>query len=781
MSDKTTYESLDNRIAPEALTEDHTKGLAVVDGHAVKSQEDYEDPNRLYDMLIARIRKYHPSTDVSMIEKAYKLAVKAHGDQRRKSGEPYIIHPLWVAIILADLEMDKETIAAGMLHDVVEDTKFTEEDIRREFGDEVALLVDGVTKLGRLSYSSDKLEVQAENLRKMFLAMAKDIRVIIIKLADRLHNMRTLQFMTPAKQKEKAKETMDIYAPIAQRLGISKIKTELDDLALKYSQPEVFYDLVNQINARKTEREEFVEQIVEEVSTHMKNANIKAEVNGRVKHFFSIYKKMVNQDKTVDQIYDLFAVRIIVESVKDCYAALGVINEMYTPIPGRFKDYIAMPKPNMYQSLHTTLMSSVGQPFEIQIRTEEMHKTAEYGIAAHWKYKESNDGKKSVEAQEEEKLSWLRQILEWQRDMSDNREFLNLIKGDLDLFAEDVYCFTPQGDVKNLPNGSTPIDFAYAIHSAVGNKMVGARVNGKLVNIDYKIQNGDRIEILTSQNSKGPSRDWLNIVKSTQAKNKINQWFKKEFKESNIIRGKDMIATYCRAKSINVANIIQPKYQEIVQKKYGFKDWDSVLAAIGHGGLKEGQVVNRLAEEYGKDHRQAITDEVVLERVAEAAKNKVHIAKSKSGIVVKGIDDMAVRFSRCCNPVPGDEIVGFVTRGRGLSIHRTDCINMIHLSESERARLIPAEWETEVTEKSGGQYLAEIKMYANDQQGLLMEIPRIFTEGNVDVKSMNVRTSKKGTATIEMGFIVHGREELERIVKKLQQLSGIIDIERATG
>ena len=781
MSDKTTYESLDNRIAPEALTEDHTKGLAVVDGHAVKSQEDYEDPNRLYDMLIARIRKYHPSTDVSMIEKAYKLAVKAHGDQRRKSGEPYIIHPLWVAIILADLEMDKETIAAGMLHDVVEDTKFTEEDIRREFGDEVALLVDGVTKLGRLSYSSDKLEVQAENLRKMFLAMAKDIRVIIIKLADRLHNMRTLQFMTPAKQKEKAKETMDIYAPIAQRLGISKIKTELDDLALKYSQPEVFYDLVNQINARKTEREEFVEQIVEEVSTHMKNANIKAEVNGRVKHFFSIYKKMVNQDKTVDQIYDLFAVRIIVESVKDCYAALGVIHEMYTPIPGRFKDYIAMPKPNMYQSLHTTLMSSVGQPFEIQIRTEEMHKTAEYGIAAHWKYKESNDGKKSVEAQEEEKLSWLRRILEWQRDMSDNREFLNLIKGDLDLFAEDVYCFTPQGDVKNLPNGSTPIDFAYAIHSAVGNKMVGARVNGKLVNIDYKIQNGDRIEILTSQNSKGPSRDWLNIVKSTQAKNKINQWFKKEFKESNIIRGKDMIATYCRAKSINVANIIQPKYQEIVQKKYGFKDWDSVLAAIGHGGLKEGQVVNRLAEEYGKDHRQAITDEVVLERVAEAAKNKVHIAKSKSGIVVKGIDDMAVRFSRCCNPVPGDEIVGFVTRGRGLSIHRTDCINMIHLSESERARLIPAEWETEVTEKSGGQYLAEIKMYANDQQGLLMEISRIFTEGNVDVKSMNVRTSKKGTATIEMGFIVHGREELERIVKKLQQLSGIIDIERATG
>ena len=781
MSKTTTYEAIDGRIATESVMGDNAKGLEIVDGHAVKAPGDYEDPDRLYDMLIARIRKYHPSTDVSMIEKAYRLASKAHGSQRRKSGEPYIVHPRWVAIILADLEMDKETIASGMLHDVVEDTDVSEEDIRREFGDEVALLVDGVTKLGRLSYSSDKLDVQAENLRKMFLAMAKDIRVIIIKLADRLHNMRTLQFMKPEKQKEKAKETMDIYAPIAQRLGISKIKTELDDLALKYSQPEVFFDLVKQINARKTEREEFVQQIVDEVSEHMKNANIKAEVNGRVKHFFSIYKKMVNQDKTVDQIYDLFAVRIIVESVKDCYAALGVIHEMYTPIPGRFKDYIAMPKPNMYQSLHTTLMSSVGQPFEIQIRTEEMHKTAEYGIAAHWKYKESNDGKKSVEAQEEEKLSWLRQILEWQRDMSDNREFMNLIKGDLDLFAEDVYCFTPQGDVKNLPNGSTPIDFAYAIHSAVGNKMVGARVNGKLVNIDYKIQNGDRIEILTSQNSKGPSRDWLNVVKSTQAKNKINQWFKKEFKESNIIKGKEMIAAYCKAKTINPSNILNPRYQEIVQKKYGFKDWDSVLAAIGHGGLKEGQVVNRLVEEYSKEHKQELTDEVVMEKVAEAAKNKVHIAKSKSGIVVKGIDDVAVRFSRCCNPVPGDEIVGFVTRGRGLSIHRTDCVNMIHLTEAERARLIDAEWESDVAEKDGGQYLADIKMYARDRQGLLMEMSKIFTENNVDVKSLNVRTSKQGTATIETGFIVHSREELERVVKKLRQIEGIIDIERATG
>ena len=781
MSDKKIQEIIDDRIIPQAVTSDLMKGLEVKDGHAIKNQKDYEDPEKLYDILIARIRKYHPSTDVSMIRKAYELAKSAHGDQCRKSGEPYIIHPLWVGIILAELEMDKETITAGLLHDVVEDTDYTEEDIKREFGEEVALLVDGVTKLGRLSYSSDKLELQAENLRKMFLAMAKDIRVIIIKLADRLHNMRTLQFMTPVKQQEKSKETMDIYSPIAQRLGISKIKTELDDLSLKYLKPETFFDLVDQINARKTEREEFVQQIVDDVSGYMKEAEIPCEVNGRVKHFFSIYKKMVNQDKAVDQIYDLFAVRIIVESVKDCYAALGVIHEKYTPVPGRFKDYIAMPKANMYQSLHTTLMSPVGQPFEIQIRTQEMHKTAEYGIAAHWKYKESNDGQKNVKAQEEEKLSWLRQILEWQRDMSDNREFLSLIKGDLDLFKEDVYCFTPQGDVKNLPNGSTPIDFAYAIHSAVGNKMVGARVNGKLVTIDYKIQNGDRIEILTSQNSKGPSRDWLNIVKSTQAKNKINQWFKKEFKEENIIRGKELIGTYCKSKGINAADIMVTRYQDIVQRKYGFKDWDAVLAAIGHGGLKEGQVVNRLVEEFGKEHKQEITDEVILEKVAEASKNKVHIAKSKSGVIVKGIDDMAVRFSRCCSPVPGDEIVGFVTRGRGMTIHRTDCVNMIHLTEAERARLIPVEWESDEAEKSGGQYLAEIKIFANDRQGLLMDISRIFTENEMDVKSLNVRTSKQGTATIDAGFIVHGREELNRVIDKLRQVGGILDIERTTG
>ena len=763
--------------------EELNKNLEMVDGHAVKAPEDYQDPEQLYQALIARVRKYHPSADITMIEKAYRIGKKAHKDQVRKSGEPYIIHPLWVGIILAELEMDKETIVAGMLHDVVEDTEMTLDDITREFGEEVALLVDGVTKLGQLSYSQDKLEVQAENLRKMFLAMAKDIRVIIIKLADRLHNMRTLEFMTEAKQKEKARETMDIYAPIAQRLGISKIKTELDDLSLKYYQPEVYYQLVKDLNARKTEREEFVQQIVAEVSKHMENASIKAKVYGRVKHFFSIYKKMVNQNKTLDQVYDLFAVRIIVDSVKDCYAALGVIHEMYTPIPGRFKDYIAMPKANMYQSLHTTLMGPAGQPFEIQIRTEEMHKTAEYGIAAHWKYKETGGSNAKGLNSQEEKLNWLRQILEWQRDMSDNREFLSLLKGDLDLFQEDVYCFTPNGDVKNLPNGSTPVDFAYAIHSAVGNKMIGARVNGRLVNIDYKIQNGDRIEILTSQNSKGPSRDWLNIVKSTQAKNKINQWFKSELKEDNIVRGKDLIDRYCKTKGINFGDLNKPEFQEKVMQRYAFRDWDSVLASIGHGGLKEGQVINKMIEEREKKTRKEVTDTNILDGLSEMSGNKAEVSKkSKGGIMVKGIHDVAVRFSRCCSPVPGDEIVGYVTRGRGVSIHRTDCVNIINLPSEERTRLIEAEWQQPEDDSSTKErYTTEIQIYANNRIGMFVDISKVFTERQIDITSMNVRTSKQGKATIIMTFDIHGIEELNRLTDKLRQIDGVIDIERTAG
>ena len=755
--------------------------LVFDDGH-IEAMAEYKTPEELYQDLITRVRRYHPSDDISLIERAYKVANDAHKDQARKSGEPYIIHPLCVAIILADLEMDKETIAAGLLHDVVEDTIMTTDQIRVEFGDDVALLVDGVTKLGQLQYQGDKLDLQAENMRKMFLAMAKDIRVIIIKLADRLHNMRTLKHMTPEKQQEKARETMDIYAPIAQRLGIMKVKVELDDLSLKYLQPDVYYDLVDKIAVRKVERERYVQNIVDEVSAHIERAGIKAKIDGRVKHFFSIYKKMKNQNKTIDQIYDLFAVRIIVDTVKDCYAALGVIHEMYKPIPGRFKDYIAMPKANMYQSLHTTLIGSSGQPFEIQIRTYEMHKTAEYGIAAHWKYKEASDGKKINTGAEEEKLSWLRQILEWQRDMSDNREFMNLLKSDLDLFSDSVYCFTPTGDVKNLPAGSTPIDFAYSIHSAVGNKMIGARVNGKLVTIDYVINNGDRVEILTSQNSKGPSRDWLNVVKSTQAKNKINQWFKNELKDDNIIKGRELLLSYCKAKSINQVDIMRPEYMESIMKKFGFRDWESVLAALGHGGLKEGQIINKMKEMYDRDHPKELSDEEVIKAVEEsaAAKQMLPRSKTENGIVVKGIHDVAVRFSKCCSPVPGDEIIGFVTRGRGISIHRTDCVNIINLPEIERSRLIDAEWQDESIDGKG-RYFAEITIYANNRNGLLADVSRALTEKNIDIQSMNTRTSKQGVATMNVAFEISSKEELNRVIDKLHNIESVLSIERTTG
>lgn len=753
------------------------------DGDGVIETSEFVDPDVLYEELTKCVRRYHPSADISMIEKAYAVASKAHEGQVRKSGEPYIIHPLCVAIILADLELDKETIVAGLLHDVVEDTVITMDEISEEFSEEVALLVDGVTKLGQLSYDADKVEVQAENLRKMFLAMAKDIRVILIKLADRLHNMRTLKYMRPEKQREKARETMEIYAPLAQRLGIAKVKIELDDYALKFLEPEAYYDLVEKIALRKQQREEYVQGLVEDVRNHIANANIKAEIEGRAKHFFSIYRKMINQNKTLDQIYDLFAIRIIVDSVKDCYAALGVIHEMYTPIPGRFKDYIAMPKPNMYQSLHTTLIGPTGLPFEIQIRTYDMHRTSEYGIAAHWKYKESGEG--STINKEEEKLSWLRQILEWQQDMSDNKEFMNLLKSDLNLFSDMVFCFTPSGDVKNLPNGSTPIDFAYSIHSAVGNRMVGAKVNGRLVPIDYVIQNGDRIDILTSQNSRGPSRDWLNIVKSTQAKSKINQWFRNEFKEENIIKGKELLMASAKAKAINFSDINRTEYQEKIMRKYGFHSWDDCLAAVGHGGLKEGQIVNRMYEEFRKDHPVVVSDDEILAEhqgtESGAAKEKQTRHRSRSGITVKGLYDVSVRFSKCCSPVPGDEIIGFVTRGRGVSIHRTDCINILNLPELERERLIEAEWQEDAAKQSGELYQTEVYIFGNNRTGLLVDISKIFTERDIDINSIHSRTNKQGVATIEVSFGIRSQKELQDLIEKLRHIESVIDVERTTG
>ena len=740
----------------------------------LKNPEDFENPQELYEKLISIINKYHPSDDISMIEKAYEIAFNAHKEQKRRSGEPYIIHPVSVAIILAELELDKETIAAGILHDVVEDTVLTLDEITEMFGSEVALLVDGVTKLTQLSYSKDKVEIQAENLRKMFLAMAKDIRVILIKLADRLHNMRTLEYMNTAKQAEKARETMDIYAPIANRLGISKIKIELDDLSLKYLEPEKFAEISAQRDGKLLSAEDHIHSLVDKVRKEMEDAGIKARVYGRVKHIFSIYKKMVNQNKSFDQILDLFAVRIIVDSVKDCYAALGIIHEKYKPIQGRFKDYIAMPKPNMYQSLHTTLIGPSGQPFEIQIRTEEMHKIAEYGIAAHWKYKENISG--TVMQKEEEKLSWLRQILEWQRDTDDNKEFMNFVKTDLDLFAEHVYCFTPAGDVKNLPSGSTPIDFAYAIHTAVGNKMVGARINGRQVPIDTKLSNGDRVEIITSQNSAGPSRDWLNIVKSTQAKTKINQWFKHQFKDENISRGRELILGYCKSKGIDFAKYNKPEYIEKILKKYNFQDWDSVMAAIGHGGIKEGQVINKLIEEYNKDQKEALANEDIIEEYSQKKMNRTH---GQGGIVVKGVDDVAVRFSKCCSPVPGDEIVGFITRGRGISIHRTDCINVLCMSEADRARIIDAEWQENAVESNT--YMTEINIYADDRNGILFDITKILSEANINVNSVNSRTSKQGKATITISFEIKSKEQLNSIISKIRNVDSIIDIERTAG
>ena len=762
-----------------------------VGSNTIKAVKEFTSPEELYQELIASIRKYHPSTDISLVEKAYRTAYAAHEGQMRKSGEAYIIHPLSVSIILAELELDKETIAAGLLHDVLEDTIMTEQEMIAEFGEEVYLLVDGVTKLQHLHFTdnikdpkdknADRLEMQAENLRKMFLAMAKDIRVIMIKLADRLHNMRTLKYQSAEAQQRIARETQEIYCPIAQRLGISKIKIELDDLSLKYLNPEAYYDLVEKIAVRKEIRDEYIGSLVELVREQVAEAGIKAEISGRAKHFFSIYKKMVNQDKTIDQIYDLFAIRVIVDSLKDCYAVLGIMHEKYKPIPGRFKDYIAMPKPNMYQSLHTTLIGPSGQPFEIQIRTEEMHRTAEYGIAAHWKYKEENNGNAtSTTVSEEEKLSWLKQILEWQQDMSDNKEFMSLLKSDLDLFSDAVFCFTPTGDVKNLPNGSTPIDFAYSIHSAVGNKMIGARVNGKLVTIDYVIQNGDRVEVITSQNSKGPSRDWLNIVKSTQAKNKINQWFRSEFKEDNIVKGKELMQAYAKAKGIPFHDINKPEYQEKVLRKHGFRNWEACLATIGHGGLKEGAVVNRMYEEYKKDHMVPLTDEDILENISEA-KQQMPNKKSKSGIIVKGLYDMAVHFSKCCSPVPGDEIVGFVTRGRGVSVHRTDCVNVLNLTDIERVRLIEAEWQEGAESEELGDYYAEIKIFCNDKPGLLVDISRVFAERDINIVGIHSRSNKQGVATIEVSFNTKGRQQMNNLVERLRQIDSVIEIQRTTG
>ena len=752
---------------------------------SIEHPSDFTTPDRLYEELVKAVgQTIYKEEDLELLRRAYLTAKNAHMDQKRKSGEPYITHPVCVAIILANLGLDRDTIIAGLLHDIVEDTILNKGQLERIFGKDVAQLVDGVTKLTALDISGmDKTEKQAENLRKMFLAMTHDIRVIIVKLADRLHNMRTLQYQTPAKQKEKSRETLDIYSPIAQRLGISKLKDEMDDIALRYLEPEGYADLEAKLAEKNSNLEPYMQSLVDEVSQHIKDAGIPAVVNGRVKHLFSIYNKMKRQNKTLDQIYDIFAVRIIVDSIKDCYAALGIIHEHYKPIPGRFKDYIAMPKPNMYQSLHTTVIGRDGTPFEIQIRTFEMHRTAEFGIAAHWQYKEKGGSEASKATNETDKMNWLHQIMELQSENEDNKEFLNLLKSDLNLFSETVYCFTPNGQVKNLPAGSTPIDFAYAVHSAVGNKMVGARVNDQMVPIEYKLQNGDRVEIITSQNSKGPSLDWLKLVKSTSARNKINQWFKASLKEENIAIGKEKVEKYCKAKQIDFNEINHPEIIDKVIRRYSCNDWDTVLATIGHGGLKEGQIINRMVDEHNKQVKKEETDEQVLEVLSEnaASKNvKAKITSSDKGITVKGVHDLAVRFSRCCNPVPGDEIVGFITRGRGVTIHRTDCVNVISMPPEDRARLIPAEWQNP-EEKTGTRYIALLRIFASNRIGMIVDITRIISEMGIDIKSFDTHVSKNGRCSINVSFDTTGANEVNTLISKLRQVDGVEDIERATG
>jgi len=740
----------------------------------------------LFEQLITNMKRYHPSADFSVVEKAYRLAEAAHGDQLRVSGEPYIIHPLSVAVILSELELDRETIAAGILHDVVEDTLYEYKDIAEMFSEEIAHLVDGVTKLEKLEYSSIE-EQQAENYRKMFLAMSSDIRVILIKIADRLHNLRTMKVMPPQKQKVKAQETMDIYAPLSHRLGITKIRYELEDLSFRYMNPEAYYDLKDKIQQKQSEREAFVQGIVEQLRGKIQEAGIDGFVEGRPKHFFSIYKKMVGQNKTLDQIYDLFAVRAVVSNVRDCYEVLGIVHEMYKPIPGRFKDYIAMPKSNMYQSLHNTLIGPGGEPFEVQIRTREMHRTAEYGIAAHWRYKEGGeaDAQMSDEDRAEAKLSWLRQILEWQRELSDNREYLDALKFDLNVYKDHVYCFSPKGEVISLINGATPIDFAYAIHSAVGNKMVGAKVNNRIEPIEYQLKTGDRVEILTSQNSKGPSRDWLKIVKTSQARNKINQWFKKENKEENAARGKEMLEKGAKKKNLVLSELLSPERVKSVLNRYSLTDWESVCAAVGHGGIKEGQIINRLYEEYLRQEGKAIADDEALKKLTGLPESAVENApvkrftKGNSGIMVKGVGDINVRFSKCCSPVPGDEIVGFVTRGRGVSVHRTDCVNIIHLDDLDRHRLIDAEWQLPDKPGENTLFRADICITCDDKMGLLVDVSRIFTDEKIDVKSLNARTFKN-EAVFNVTINISSKEQLEKVRARLLATAGVHEVERVT-
>ena len=726
--------------------------------------------------ILDKIKEYAPNTDTTLVEKAYYLAKSAHEGILRKSGEPYIIHPIAVANILVDMELDIETISAGLLHDVIEDTDYTYEDIAELFNKEIADLVDGVTKLGQIKYKS-KEETQAENLRKMFLAMAKDIRVILIKLADRLHNMRTLKYMPEEKAKYKAKETLEIYGGIANRLGISKIKWELEDLALRYIDPDGYYDLVNKVSMKRSQREEYINKIVALLQEKFAEVNIDCEVYGRPKHFYSIYKKMKNKNKTFEEIFDLTAVRILVDTIKDCYAVLGMVHTLWVPMPGRFKDYIAMPKANMYQSLHTTVIGPEGEPVEIQIRTHEMHNIAEYGIAAHWKYKEgtmSNDDKL------EEKLKWLRQMMEWEKDVKDPQEFLDSLKEDV--FNSQVYVFTPKGDVIELPAESTPIDFAYRVHTKVGNKCVGAKINGKLVPIDYKLQNGEIVEVITSPNSNGPSRDWLKIVKTPNARNRIRQFFKKERREENIERGYEILAKEFKKYGIPHKDSSIERFMEQIAKKFNQPSLEDLVATIGYGGITASQVVPKVRDFYLKEEKKKekelrqkeLENQDLSEYKISDKEYKEKRKKSSSGVIVKGLDNILVRFAKCCNPLPGDEIIGYVTKGRGVAIHRADCPNCKLDNEVFKKRLVDVSWDNPKKSKFEG----EIRIIGTDRKSMLNDIIHTIAMQKLNINGVNARKSKDQITHINLLVEVNDISELKDLMKKLKAIPGIDDVFR---
>ena len=719
--------------------------------------------------IVNKMKKNNKKSDIKLIMKAYNYAKENHGDQLRKSGEPYIIHPIQVAYTLAELELDDATICAALLHDVVEDTEVTHQDLTNEFGIEIAEMVDGVTKLSKLNYESVE-EAQVENYRKMFLAMGKDIRVIMIKLSDRLHNMRTLKYLSRDRQIANAKETMDLYAPLANRLGIYSLKWELEDLSFKYLYPEEYREIVEGIDRKREERLQFIDKIEEQIKQELKKQKIEAEITGRAKHLYSIYRKMKRDNITLDQIYDLFALRIIVNSVKDCYAALGVVHELYNPMPGRFKDYIAVPKPNMYQSLHTTLIGEKGTPFEVQIRTWDMHRIAEYGIAAHWAYKEASfaRGKKANVKVSEDKLAWLRETLEWQKDMQDPQEFLNTLK--TELFEDEVYVFTPKGDIKVLPSGSTPIDYAYSIHAEIGHHMTGCKINSKMMPIITKLKNGDIIEIITSENSKGPSRDWLKFIQSSTAKNKINAWFKKNQREENIEKGKDLIEKEIKRIGMNHDELFKQEFIQGALNRYKFNSIEDMYASVGFGAITSGKVIARILEEYRKVHKE----ENVEQKLEELSKEKNAAKPSKSGVVVKGIDNCLVKLSKCCNPVPGDDIVGYITRGRGVSIHRADCKNLKDLFEDEESRMIDVYWYTE----KEAAYNVDIEVFANDRSGLLADIIAQISNAKTKLIAVNCRANKERIAITEVTVEVENLEQLNDVLKAIRKVDSVYEVKR---